>query len=956
MTFALQEKEPIFAPPLLSPDSPRPTVRLLGEPSVRLEKWHPFIADRRYQVLAYLAHTGTWVSRDKLADLFYGDTNQSAARSNLRKILFKVKNLEWLERLEQNDEALRWQVDTDIADFQKACKEQQWEKAVHNYTGSFLQGFNHDDTDFHVWVEAERLRLEELYQYAAEKYVEGLETRGDLETAMFFLRGILGRDPLLETFHRHVIRLEFKRGNSEAAFEQFERCREILQKELGVEPEEETLALMRRLEQGTTQAKYAILLKNPDAVSDAPTTLFGREKLLQEVSSLLQQGKCVLAQGFGGMGKTALAATVAKTFLTDSKNLKGQKKSVLWLQVGADNPEVVLEALARPFDAQQELTKAENKPAFLADVFKKHKLSLLVLDDVWNAYTLSKVIEALPPGLPLLVTSRQRYSRLERVYVDRLERNDAIELLIHYSIPPVPLNEGGKNKPPLSGEVFEVENPVNAYRSRVVDFPPRTEGRRGFNADTNKLCELLGDHPFALRIAGLNLRETSTSELLERIKNAPHDLKVPDDFKEAGRESVAALLNVSLETLTDLEYELFLSYGILATPSATPGLLAHCTQRTIAQVEDALFTLVERGLAVRVSKPESDFVAYRLHDLAHSYARTNRIQRTSTLIRAVLEYARDHKNEVELLELDSGNLLEAAHRCEEQKRENDFVTLVYLLTVEGTYYTSRGHTTQSLGLLQRAADIAEKHNNLEEAHYLYSKLGEHYFNFTKNYALALNYYDKARDLAIILKNKSRQAILLGLMAIARFHQGELGIEEFSTRAYTLAKETGDDECLAQVLGQLGCLAGFKGDMQKARSVLYETLEVLARLSSSSQTLDVDLETERFFTLLNLGETEYQLGRFEEGLAARQQALELARARGNEIWIGYAHYEIGEMLHHANCLESAREHMTLALELFERNHALRDVEATLKFLQASNVSTKDLSGLLQCDAGVTLEMS
>jgi DNA-binding SARP family transcriptional activator len=935
MTLALQEKSQTFAPPLLSPASPRSIVRLLGEPSVKLGcTWQPFIADRRYQVLAYLAHAGTWVSRDTLADLFYGDTNQSAARSNLRKILFKVKNLEWLEGLEQNDEALRWQTDTDVTKFQKACKEQQWEKAVHCYTGSFLQGFNNDDTDFHVWLEAERLRLEELYQYAAEKYVETLETRGDLETALFFLRSMLGRDPLLESLHRQVIRLEFKRGNTEAAFEQFECCREVLQKELGVEPEPETLELLRRLEEGTAQAKYAVLLNDPEAVPDAPQTLFGREKLLQEISRLLHQGKRVLLQGFGGMGKTAVAATVAKTFL------KGQKKGVLWLQVGADNPEVVLEALARPFDAVQDLAKAENKTAFLAEVFKKQKLSLVVLDDVWNAYSLSKVSEALPPGLPLLVTSRQRYSRLERVYVDRLERVASLDLLAWYAEPPLDKRrENGFTSPNRGGVA---------------------ERRGGSNTDRNKLCELLGDHPFALRIAGLNLRETSTSELLERIKNTPHDLKIPDDFKEAGRESVAALLSVSLETLSDLEYELFLSYGILATPSATPGFLACCTQRNLNQVENALFTLVERGLAVRVSKPESDLVAYRLHDLAHSYARANRIQRPSTLVRAALEHLREHKNDVELLELDSANVLEAARRCQEQKREEDFVTLVYLLTVEGTYYTARGHTTQSLVLLEAAANLAEKNNKGVEAHFLYTKLGEHHFSFTKNYALALNCYNKARELAVTLKNKSRQAILLGLMAIARFHQGEFDVDELSRKAYALAKETGDDECLAQVLGQLGCLAGFKGDMRRARSVLYETLEVLTRLSSSTPTSTVDIGTERFFTLLNLGETEYQVGRFEEGLSARQQALELAKTHNNEIWMGYAHYEIGEMFYNQNCFETARQHMTCALELFERNHALRDVEATLKFLQASSDSAQNQSYhvlvLSQCDTGVTLEMS
>lgn len=877
----------------------RPFVRLLGEPSVDS---HHFIPDRRYQVLAYLAHAGSWVSRDKIAALFYGDTNQSAARSNLRKILFKIKNLEWLE-LEQNDDALRWHVETDVAKFQRAIEEKNWSEAVACYGGTLLQGFNDDETDFNTWLETERLRLEELYQQAAEKHVEALEARGELETAIDFLRKLLERDPLLENLHRRVIALEFRLGNTEGAFEQFERCREVLQKELGVEPEEETLELLRKLEQGTTQAKFAFLLKNREAVPDAPQILFGREKLLQEISKHLRQGERVLAQGFGGMGKTALAATLARTFLQE------KKKPVLWLQAGVDNPDVILEALARPFEAAQDLAKAEDKTLYLKNVLSNQSLSLLVLDDVWNAYTLSKVLEAVPQGLPLLVTSRQRYSRIRRVYVDRLERDASLELLLYYSIPPTPLAKGGK------GDVL---------LSTATD-----------DATKNLLCDLLGDHPFTLRIAGLNLREgVAVAELLERIKNAPHDLKIPNDFKEAGRESAASLLSASLEPLSDLEYELFMTYGILASPTATPQLLSECTNRDLEKAEEALFNLVGRGLAERVSKPESDYVAYRLHDLAHSYARTNRIQRHTTLIRAGLNHLREHKHDVTLLELDIANLLSAAELCQEQKREDDLLSIMYLLTVEGSYYTARGHNSRSVAMLKEVAEIAEEKGRLEEAHYFYSKLGGYYFDFLGNYPLAFENYEYAKNLAMSWGNKSREAISLGLMAFARFHQGQSDVEYFSDSAYAIAKSTGDDECLVQVLGQLAYIAGQKDEPLKANLILRESLEVLNRPT----TLD-NLETnkKRFFNLLNLGETEYHLGRFDDGVSVRKQALELAKEQKNEVWMGYAHYELGEMHHNVNQCDIAKQHMLEALHLFQNNNCTKDVDAVLSFLKAGDYS-------------------
>jgi DNA-binding SARP family transcriptional activator len=944
--------------PQTIPDTPdrirltmqRPFVRLLGETAIDLKQPHRFIADRRYQVLAYLAHAGTWVSRDKIAALFYGDTNQSAARSNLRKILFKIKNLEWLENLEQNDDALRWDVETDVAKFQKAVEEKNWGEAIACYGGILLQGFNDDETDFNTWLETERLRLENLYYQAAENHVDTLEQRGELETAIEFLLKLLERDPLLESVHRRIIALEFRLGNTEAAFEQFERCRETLQKELGVEPEEETLELLRRLEQGTTQAKYAFLLKNPDAVPDAPQVLFGREKLLGKISELLQGGERVLAQGFGGMGKTALAATLAKTFLQE------KKKPVLWLQVGVDNPDVILEALARPFEAAQDLAKAEDKTAFLQNVLRAQSLSLLVLDDVWNAYTLSKVIEAVPQGLPLLVTSRQRYSRIKRVYVDRLERDAAIELLEHYAtMPPLgdsvkenkvatqlATNPGGVSR--SDGGVL-VRN-VSSLTDHTANENPPAFGIPPVRGDSaNQLCDLLGDHPFTLRIAGLNLRDGATVEgLLGCIKNAPHDLKIPPDFNEVGRESVVSLLSASLEPLSDLEYELFMTYGILASPVATPQLLAECTNRSLENVEEALFNLVSRGLAERVSKAESDYVAYRLHDLAHSYARTNRIQRHSTLIRAGLNHLREHKHDVTLLELDIANLLSAAELCQEQKQEDDLLSIMYLLTVEGSYYTARGYGSRSVTMLKEVAELAKEKGRLEEAHYFYSKLGGYYFDFLGNYVLAFKNYDCAKNLAVTWGNKAREAISLGLMAFARFHQGESDVEYFSSQAYEIAKSSNNDECLAQVLGQLAYMAGLKGDNKTASYALSESLEVLDKLSKGREVKEIKIDQTRFFALLNLGELECTLGRFNKGLLVRNQALELAIEQKNEVWMGYAHYELGEMHHNVNQHDIAKQHMLEALKLFQNNNCTKDVEAVFSFLKVGNYSLDEVSSL------------
>lgn len=798
-----------------------PRIYLLGEPKAVIgEKDYRFQPNRRCQLLAYLAYKQDRISRDALADVFWSQGDSGAARRNLRKVLFEAKNLEWAVGFDHDEAGASWKVATDIAEFAIAIKDKDWSKAVSVYGGSFLQGLSSDDgAEFDVWLEQERLRLEELYQEAAENHVETLERQGKADEAIDFLKGLLARDPLNETLHRQVMRLEFKQGNTEAALEQFERCREILQKELGVEPLPETIELLKTIEQGGgTQVKRALVLKAAQQVPNLPVNLVGREKLLQEALELLKKGERVLLHGFGGMGKTALAATVAKHFLND-------KRTAVWLQVGSDNPDVIFDALAQPFEAGQDIAQAEDKTKALQAVLVKQKLSLLVLDDVWNAYTLSKVMEALPEGLPLLVTSRQRYPKLIKVYVDRLERKASLELLGLYA--------------DLS----------------LLPFPPADlageQGSRGERERLEPLCELLGDHPFALRLAGLALQENEVTPegLYEQIKHNPHDFKMPGELREVGRESVASLLSVSLETLEDRAYETFLSYGLLESPMASAGFLAGCLDRNVNDIEDALFSLMQRGLAERVSKPGSDLVSYRIHDLAHSYAKVNRFQRFRTLMAAALMYLRAHKDEVELLELDISNVLSAAEMAKVQGRDNDLIDFMYLLTTEGKYYRdrARGLNRKAVDLLEVTAKRAEEKGKLEAANALFIVLGDYYQTFVANYDRSLDFYQKILNIDRRTNNRESEATSLAIISQIKALQNQpKEAEAYSEQAYQLAK-TVDDLCLCNVLEKIGHTAGILEDAQRAKRFFLESLELITRLEKKGSYEQGEMSKRRLKT-------------------------------------------------------------------------------------------------------------
>jgi tetratricopeptide (TPR) repeat protein len=633
-------------------------------------------------------------------------------------------------------------------------------------------------------------------------------------------------------------------------------------------------------------------------VPDLPSNLFGRDKLLDEVLQLMSKGQQILLHGFGGMGKTALAARLAHDFL------KTQKKPVLWLHLGSLSPESVFEALAQAYEAGPELSRASDKAQGLREVLQKQQPGLLVLDDAWNAYAVGQVVQAMPKGLPLLVTSRQRLSSLKRIAVDRLERPAALELLSHHS-----------------------------------------GHERSADPSAAALCELLGDHAFAVRLAGLSLgrEQTKPAVLLERIKDAPHELKVPGELSQAGYESVASLLNLSLEALSDGEYEAFLTYGILPNPRASAGFVAACVRRDVGEVEEALLGLAQRGLADRIAKAGSDALSYRLHDLAHSYAQANRLHRSATLSRAAMGFLEAHKNQVALLETDITNILSAAQTAHDQGRQADLIRYMYLLCVEGTYFTARGHTGGSVELLKRAAEWALGAERLEEAHYLLGKIGDYYANFLADYARGIDYYVQATETAHQVGNLAREAVFLSIIGQLKSLQNEPDAEKNFDQAYEITRSIGDDLALSTVLEKHGYASGVRGDYHKSFKLLNETLDVIERLEHDSKIDAQEVRRRRFFALLNLAEVEHLLGSLKNGVTIFQEALHIAEESGNEIWAGYAHCQAADMHHRAGNRPITLEHMQEALKLFEANNARKDIERVKHFLKSEGYVTEEAVG-------------
>jgi ABC-type transport system substrate-binding protein/DNA-binding SARP family transcriptional activator len=295
-------------------------------------------------LFVYLAlHRQRPQPRERLADLFWGDRPERRARRSLTTALWHIRRClpgeDWLladvHTAQLDPQADLW---LDVAEFEALVARPELsclQAAVALYRGDFLDGF-YDD-----WVLDERYRLETMYSAALARLMAGLEAVGDPSNALAGALRLLRHDPLREDAHRLAMRAYCRLGQRYAALEQYRRCQQIVQQELGSEPMAETAELCQailagRFEVGqpaaVSTASVASLPSLPagynplDPVVRGP--LVGREAEMAFLHERYQEalaahGGLLLIQGEAGVGKTRLVEEFAD-------HLRWQGVRVLW--------------------------------------------------------------------------------------------------------------------------------------------------------------------------------------------------------------------------------------------------------------------------------------------------------------------------------------------------------------------------------------------------------------------------------------------------------------------------------------------------------------------------------------------------------------------------------------------------------------------------------------------------
>jgi DNA-binding SARP family transcriptional activator len=213
-------------------------------------------------LLAYLVlHRRRSHAREALTGLFWGDHTETRARSCLSTALWRLRRLleppgvtrgtylvtSRIGEVGFNCDSEHW---VDVAAFEHGVQRRpvpDWsgvESAITHYTGDLLEGFYED------WALRERERLRLLYLDTLGRVLRHHLDSDDLEAALACGQRILEMDPLREEIHRELIRLHLRGGHRAHALRQYQICRDLLARELGIEPMEETQALYDEIVSG----------------------------------------------------------------------------------------------------------------------------------------------------------------------------------------------------------------------------------------------------------------------------------------------------------------------------------------------------------------------------------------------------------------------------------------------------------------------------------------------------------------------------------------------------------------------------------------------------------------------------------------------------------------------------------------------------------------------------------
>lgn len=554
-------------------------------------------------------------SREEVAALLWSERSEPQARQSLRQTLAVLRRAlgQPGEVLEVDRETLGFAagaVQSDVAVLSQAGADSsiaELERAVALYRGEFLEGLSLRDPLGQQWLEARRAELRALATKRFEWLLAAYARAGQHQAAEPVASRLLEIDPLAETGHRALIQVHLAAGQRALAVRQYQRCRDILARELSVEPADETKALLRE-----TAEPAPIQLKATATVAEQPlgrtqqahnllrqlTSLVGRDREVEDVLARLSRYRLVTLTGPGGAGKTRMAVETGF-------RLAGGYADGIWLVELASiaDPQLVGEALcgALGVPVAGERTAIESAIAHL-----QQREVLLIIDNCEHLVAASaRLVEMLLgacPAVSILVTSRESLSV-------------AGESL--YRVPSLAYPARSEAISPVAAAGYSA---VQLFVDRAAAMIEGFALDDGNAADIASICKQVEGIPLAIELAVGRLKMMGPAWLAANLSASFLTLRRSGRAGPKHHQTLRAMLDWSYDLLALEEQALLRRLAVFAGGCSLASAMQVAGGAPIApdEVFDLLSSLVEKSLvAVDLTEAEP---RYRLLETTRRYA------------------------------------------------------------------------------------------------------------------------------------------------------------------------------------------------------------------------------------------------------------------------------------------------------------------------------------------------
>lgn len=254
-------------------------------------------------VLAFLASARERTARrDRLASLFWSESDVEQARGSLRQTLSRLRSALGVSRdaIWSDNEQIGLTDDDWIIDID-ALQTSDQQTAAHvnpSWAAEFLSGIHRRDPSIDAWLEGERQILQQTVSRVFTQAIEQALASGDSARALDLGGRLTSLDPFAEHAHCNLMLAYEQAGDRTSALRQYRTLVRVLDEGLGVAPNEQSRALYERLRQPAALSPNANPTRSSSSAnSDASTRLKTSATRSQSLGMRLVTILCIRLDG-----------------------------------------------------------------------------------------------------------------------------------------------------------------------------------------------------------------------------------------------------------------------------------------------------------------------------------------------------------------------------------------------------------------------------------------------------------------------------------------------------------------------------------------------------------------------------------------------------------------------------------------------------------------------------------